>query len=334
MSFKRRTIMQLADMICGNTPDGRPHEENYFKYRSSMYLTEFFAEVETDFQHDGSTRKIWVAETLGKILSEPHSSAHAVPEVFARVISRLMDPDDATNESEERVLALADLNLTLSREGVEAFYADDRQCYLRNLKTNTVLIPSPNPHRPFTTAEMERREKLSQYLDSTSEDALIEEVLLPLFRQLGYHRITAAGHKDKALEYGKDVWMRYTLPSQHLIYFGLQVKKGKLDASGVTKSTNANMAEIHNQALMMLGHEIFDPEIGKRVLVDHAFIVAGGEITKAARNWLGNKLDASKRSQILFMDREDILNLFVVTNLPLPNEAWPNTAQFPEEPPF
>jgi hypothetical protein len=23
--------------------------------------------------------------------------------------------------------------------------------------------------------------------------------------------------------------------------------------------------------------------------VDHAFIVAGGEITKAARNWLGNR---------------------------------------------
>src|SRR3546814_20730088 len=68
----------------------------------------------------------------------------------------------------------------------------------------------------------------------------------------------------------------------------------------------------------MLGHEIFDPEIGKRVLVDHAFIVAGGEITKAAGNWLGNKLDATKRSQILFMDRDDILNLFVVTSLPLP----------------
>jgi len=53
--------------------------------------------------------------------------------------------------------------------------------------------------------------------------------------------------------------------------------------------------------------------------VDHAFIVAGGEITKAARNWLGNKLDASRRSQVMFMDREDILNLFVVTNLPLPS---------------
>jgi len=40
---------------------------------------------------------------------------------------------------------------------------------------------------------------------------------------------------------------------------------------------------------MVLGHEIFDHDIGKRVLVDHAFIVAGGEITKAARNWLGKQ---------------------------------------------
>jgi hypothetical protein len=100
-------------------------------------------------------------------------------------------------------------------------------------------------------------------------------------------------------------------------------KNGKIDASGVTKQGNANVAEIHNQVVMMLGHEIFDPEIGKRVLMDHAFIVAGGEITKAARNWLGNKLDASKRSQLLFLDQDDILNLYVVTNLPLPKGAMP-----------
>jgi hypothetical protein len=58
-------------------------------------------------------------------------------------------------------------------------------------------------------------------------------------------------------------------------------------------------------------------------LVDHAFIVAGGEITKAARNWLGERLDASKRSQVMFMDRDDILNLFVVSNVPLPAAALP-----------
>jgi len=45
------------------------------------------------------------------------------------------------------------------------------------------------------------------------------------------------------------------------------------------------------------------------------------EITKQARNWLGGKLDPSQRSQIMFMDRDDILNPFIVNHVPLPEEA-------------
>ncbi len=194
-----------------------------------------------------------------------------------------------------------------------------------------------NPHRPLTAAEVQRRRDLTAYLDTCSEDELTAEILLPLFRGLGFQRITAAGHKDKALEYGKDIWMRYTLPTQHLLYFGLQVKKGKLDASGATKAGNANIAEIHNQALMMLAHTIFDPETNRRVLVNHAFIVAGGEITKAARNWIGHALDDAKRSQIMFLDREDILNLYVVQGLSIPDGALPPLSPNPwgaDEPPF
>jgi hypothetical protein len=82
--------------------------------------------------------------------------------------------------------------------------------------------------------------------------------------------------------------MKFTLPTQHVLYCGIQPKKARLDTAGVSKAGSVNVAEIHNQVVMMLGDEIFDPEIGKRVLVDHAFMVAGGEITKAARNWLGN----------------------------------------------
>lgn len=330
MAFQRRTLMQIADMICGNFHFG----ESFFPYRSSKYLTEFFEDVDTDYRHDGSTRQNWVADTLKEILAEPRSGTSTVPDTFLRVIQRLMDRGDAMNEGEQRAGALALLNAALEREGFEAFYAPDKQCYLRHIPTNTIATPSPNPHRPFSEKELKRREQLLAYLETASEDALIEEVLLPLFRQLGFHRVTAAGHKDKALEYGKDVWMKFTLPTQHVLYFGVQAKKGKLDTAGSSRGVNSNIAEIHNQVLMMLGHDIFDPEIGKRVLVDHAFIVAGGEITKAARNWLGNKLDASKRSQILFMDRNDILNLFVVTNLPLPSDAWQDTRPFSNELPF
>lgn len=304
-------------MICGNP---RP-EEGFFVYRSSSYLTRFFQDCDTEHVHDGSTRNQWVSDTLRQILAEPHPDAWTPPIAFSHVIRALMDPADAQQEGSDRQGALAQLNIALAREGFEAFYADDKQCYLRHIARKSVVSAATNPHRPFSASELKKREQLLAYLDTASEDEIIEAVLLPLFRQLGFHRITAAGHQDKALEYGKDVWMRFTLPTQHVLYFGIQAKKGKIDSAGVTKDGGANVAEIHNQVVMMLGHEIFDPEIGKRVLVDHAFIVAGGEITKAARNWLGNKLDASRRSQLLFMDRDDILNLYVVANLPLPKAA-------------
>jgi len=38
MEFKQRTLMQIADMICGNEKQGEP---NHFRYRSSSYITSF-----------------------------------------------------------------------------------------------------------------------------------------------------------------------------------------------------------------------------------------------------------------------------------------------------
>lgn len=331
MQFKERTLMALAEMICGNFQQ----EESLFVYRSSSSLTRFFRDCDTDFVHNGSTRNYWVADRLREILTEPHPNAYTPPVTFDRLIKVLMDTADATHEGGDRPGALAMLNKELAREGFEAFYAEDKQCYLRHIATKTIISAASDPHRPFSALELKRKEQLLSHLQTITEDELIHEVLLPLFRQLGFHRITPAGHKDKALEYGKDVWMKFVLPTQHVLYFGIQAKIGKIDAAGVSRDGNANVGEIHNQALMMLGHDIFDPEIGKRVLVDHAFIVSGGEITKAARNWIGNKLDASKRSQILFMDRDDIVNLYVVTNLPLPERAITETSTHADdEPPF
>jgi hypothetical protein len=315
MSFKSRSISQIARMICGNDDPG------FFVYRSSSYLTRFFEDCDTDFQHDGSTRHTWVEHVLREILNEPSADPNMLPETFIRVVRVLMDPADAHNEGADRPGAITELNTALSREGFEAFYGVDRQCHVRHVATNTVGALQPNPHRPLSAAEIEKRDRLDAYLDSASEDELIEEILLPMFRSLGFERITASGHHDKALEYGKDVWMRFTLPTRHILYFGIQAKRGRLDSSGVTTAGNANVAEIYNQLLMMLGHELFDAEIGRTVLVDHAFLIAGGTITKAARNWLGERLDASKRSQVMFMDRDDILNLFVVANVPLPTHA-------------
>ncbi|OOW57649.1 hypothetical protein B2J64_00825 [Acinetobacter baumannii] len=292
-------------------------DRQYFPYRSSFYITQFFDECDLPYVHDGSTRWWWTAERLKELLEEP-CAKDSLPEKFINLLRILMYKSDATEDDPERINALMELNKPLGREGFEAFYGNDNILYVRNIRTNNLIKPNENPHRPFTEDELKKRELLINFLERCSEDELIEKILLPLFRILGFQRITVAGHKDKALEYGKDIWMKFTLPTQHIIYFGIQVKKGKLDSSGMTKAGNHNIAEIYNQTTMMLGHEIFDPETNKRVLVDHAYIIAGGEITKAARNWLGNKLDANKRSQIIFMDREDILNLFTVNLIEVP----------------
>ena len=201
MKFRPRTVQALAHMICGNPEAGK-----HFVYRSSSYLSRFFRECDTEYRHDGSTRGTWVEMVIEKILEEPHSNAQTPPRTFATVIELLMDPEDASEEGSDRPEALAALNLTLAREGFKAFYGSDKKCHLRHVATNTVA--SPDPHRPFTQAEMDRRARLAAHLDKCSEDDLIEKILLPMLRQFGFQRITAAGHKDKALEYGKDVWMR------------------------------------------------------------------------------------------------------------------------------
>ena len=319
MKFKSRNLRAIAETIIGDV--------EYFQYRSSSYITQFFEECDLDFVHDGSTRWWWTSEKLKELLLEPKANPNTLPDRFVHVLRVLMHKSDAEPEDPDRELALETLNRPLSREGYKAFYADDDLLYIKHIGTG-IVSSANNPHRPLTTDEIEKKDQLTEYLNNCSEDELIEEILLPLFRQLGFQRISPAGHKDKALEYGKDIWMKYVLPTQHVLYFGIQVKKGKLDAAGKSIKSNTNIAEIYNQVLMMLGHEIFDSETSKTVLVDHAFVIAGGEITKQAKNWLGNKLDASKRSQILFMDRDDILNLCIVNQSPLPKEISEKPADF------
>ncbi|QYE34782.1 hypothetical protein KZX46_18890 [Polymorphobacter sp. PAMC 29334] len=314
MQFKSRNLRLIAEMVVGN------ENHKWFHYRTSQYITRFFEECELEYFHDGSSRVPWTEAVLAELLNDSLPGANQLPERFALVLRTLMDKREAQTGDDGRILALAALNVPLNREGFEGYYGEDSIFYVRHTETKTVSV-TVNLYRPLTPAEVEKRELLIVYLDKCSEDELIEEVLLPTFRYLGYQRITSVGHKDKALEYGKDLWMRYKMPTEHVIYFGIQAKKGKLDAAGASKGTNANMAEIYNQVLMMLGHEVFDSDTNKKALVDHAFIVAGGEITKAARNWLGGVLDKSQRSQIMFMDRDHILNLYIAYRLEVPKKA-------------
>ena len=276
MKLRHRTINEIADMICGNLEEPK----NFFVYRSSTYLTEFFQDCNLEYVHDGSTRKWWVANVLEKLMSNPSRHPHLLSDDFIVVLRSLMDRADATNEDESRAEALRILNSGLTRDGFCAYYDANGICQIKNVQTHATSMAIGSPQRAWTKEQLATRELFVEFLASSSEDEITEEVLLPLFRQLGFQRITPADHRDKALEYGKDIWMKYRLPTHHDLYFGIQVKKGKIDSSG--RSNQSNIAGLLSQIQMLLEHPIFDPEINKKCLVDHAIIVAGGRDHKAS----------------------------------------------------
>ena len=100
--------------------------------------------------------------------------------------------------------------------------------------------------------------------------------------------------------------MKYQLPTGHWLYFCAQIKKEKIDSSGVGGSKN--VANVLTQTKMAIEHPIFDPDANRKVLLDHVFIISAGEITRAAKTWLVEQLDASMRRHVIFMDRDELLD--------------------------
>jgi hypothetical protein len=121
MKWKKRTLDEIAEMICGNVERAKNGEfvpNASFKYRSSFYLTRFFEDAETKFTHDGTTRSVWVSDVLERILTEPRSNAQTPPAAMLRVIQTLMDIGDAASDDPDRKDALAKLNTALSYAGI------------------------------------------------------------------------------------------------------------------------------------------------------------------------------------------------------------------------
>jgi hypothetical protein len=284
-----------------------------FPYRSSGGLTQFFTSCDLPFTHDGSTRKDWVEGTLTELNQGTASIPQLPPDAIVRVVKELLDAVDFHRAELDRDLALGDLNQVLLRDGIQAYVDEDGTPHLRSTRSNVSTERSAIEARPLTAAEQARRKAIAAFLDTASEDEFIERLLSPLFRQLGFRRISLTGHRDKSLEFGKDLWMKYQLPTGHFIYFGAQVKKDRIDAAG--KALNANISGILAQVRMALDHPIFDPETNRKHLLDHIYIISANVITKQARALLVEYLDQAARRHIIFMDREELLDLGAVVGV-------------------
>ena len=123
--------------------------------------------------------------------------------------------------------------------------------------------------------------------------------------------------------------MKYQLPTSHFIYFGAQIKKEKIDAAG--RDLSSNISGILAQVRMALDHPIFDPETNRKHLLDHVFIISASMITKQAKALLIEHLDVSARRHIIFMDREELLDLGILTSLLLPKDNEQHDASLSED---
>jgi hypothetical protein len=287
MKLSERVLEELAKMVVGDA--------KHFPYRSSSYITRFFARCGLPFIHDGSTRPRWAQERLAELNLGAAQSADLPSDDLCRVISELFDQDDFERYNErgdakpeyfaDVQLALASFNKLVQRAGLIAYLDESGRCYLRSTGTGMSSASFSQQTRPLSQEEIVQRQKLADFLDTASEDEFTEKVLVPLFQRLGFHRVSPSGHSEKTLEFGKDLWMKYQLPTSHWIYFCAQIKKGKIDSSGAGGSKNV-----------------------RKVLLDHVFLISAGEITRAARTWLVEQLDQGQRRHIIFMDRDEFLD--------------------------
>jgi hypothetical protein len=237
MKLSERVLEELAKMVVGDA--------DHFPYRSSSYITRFFRRCDLPFAHDGSTRPGWAQERLAELNLGAAQSADVPSDDLCRVISELFDQDDFDRYNEgyrhsaapvkkaNVQLALESFNKLVKRHGLIAYLDESCRCHLRSTGTGMSSASFPQKTRPLSQKELAQRQTLANFLDTASEDEFTEKVLVPLFQRLGFHRVSPSGHTEKALEFGKDLWMKYQLlPTSHWIYFCAQIKRDKIDASG------------------------------------------------------------------------------------------------------
>jgi hypothetical protein len=147
---------------------------------------------------------------------------------LCRVISELFDPDDFERHNDKAAnseyhvdvqLLLAIFNKLVQRAGLIAYLDESGRCYLRSTGTGLSSVSFSQQTRPLSQEAIVQSQKLSDFLDKASEDESTEKVLVPLFLRLGFQRVSPTGHAEKALEFGKDLWMKYQLTTSHWIYF-------------------------------------------------------------------------------------------------------------------
>ncbi len=160
------TLDSLADFICGD------NAEKYPEYRSSSYLTRFFANVNVEVVHDGSTRKWWVLDVL----------KHLPLQHLEMVILRLVDIREYKGDRSKLQLAAKAMNDILFMENMSVTFVgrdpvlaplkDDQEPIIQKDESGSTGITETD----FLKKDFEINDVVKLSLDSSIEITLKERI--------------------------------------------------------------------------------------------------------------------------------------------------------------
>jgi hypothetical protein len=157
--------------------------------------------------------------------------------------------------------------------------------------------------------------KVGNFLSSADEVTLLRDLVVPLFSRMGYKCVRADEHIDRSQEFGQDIReLKLRLPTGHLLYFVVQVKKQRL--YGGVRAPSASAEKVLLQLSAALHKRVFDYDANLQVLPDHVYLILVGGAAKGAVQLIEEKISELTRRDVLVIYREALLELCRTYGLP------------------
>ncbi|MDN5845874.1 MAG: restriction endonuclease [Candidatus Nitrosocosmicus sp.] len=145
-----------------------------------------------------------------------------------------------------------------------------------------------------------------KYIKKLSENELIEKVLVPLFKKMGYYNVKAVPHgpEEKGIDIGPFFENKFT----QLFYYGIQAKVVKIHTNSRKEDGNAEL--ILTQLRTAMSHE-FEVDSDNKIKLSDVFLITSKEITNSARGYINKNLP----HVVIIMDGNSIAELTIKNNL-------------------
>lgn len=166
---------------------------------------------------------------------------------------------------------------------------------------NTILLPQLTEiTKQFDVLDF--RAFRNQLLKLSEQD-LINNIVLPLLRKMGYQGVSPIKHHGPG-EFGMDVLPFYKIDEfSERIYYSVQAKVGDIVSRA---SSRNNITSVLNQAETALKKRFLDIDNAART-VDKVFIVTSGKLSPDAKTIVHDRLEGNRR--VGFIDGDRLVNL-------------------------